>query len=98
MYQCLVSIHHLFQVNGLVAIVGEGSICIEILVGLDDILNRGWCFDDGCTENAAGEITTIGDEVDVSIQITLYLFQALADLCDMLMLKRLVDAEVVVAP
>ena len=69
MYQCLVGVHYLLQINGLVAIMGEGGIGIEIFIGLDDILNRCHCFDDGCTEDTASEVTTIGDEVDVGIQI-----------------------------
>ena len=98
MYQRLVSVHHLFQVNGLVAVVGEGGILVEVLVGLDDVLYRGGCLDDGRTEDAAGEVATIGDEVDVGIEIALHLLQRLTNLGDVLVLEGLVDAQVGHAP
>ena len=98
MHQRLVGVHHLLQVDGLVAIVGKGSVFVEIFVGLDDFFHRGRCLDDCCTEYASCKVATIGDEVDVCIQITLYLRQRLADLSDVLMLERLVDAQVVVTP
>ena len=71
MYQGLVGVYHLLQVDGFVAVVGEGSISIEVLIGFDDIFYWGWCLDDGCAEDASGEVATIGDEVDVGIEITL---------------------------
>ena len=97
MYQCLVGVYHLLQVDGLVTVVGEGSISIEVLVGLDDIFYRGRCLDDCCTEDTTSKVTTIGDEVDIGIEVALYLLQALTDLCDVLVLEGLVDAQVVVA-
>ena len=98
MHQCLVGVHHLLQVDGFVAIVGEGGIGIELLVGFDDIFHGCRCLDDSSTEDSTGEVTTIGDEVDVGIEVALYLFQTLTDLRDVLMLEGLVDAQVVVAP
>ena len=71
MHQCLVGVHHLFQVDGLVAIVGKGGFFVELLIGLDNVLCGCLGLDDGGAENATGEITTIGDEVDRGIQITL---------------------------
>ena len=78
--------------------MGEDGILIEVLVGFDDIFHRRWCLDDGGTEDATGEVTTIGDEIDVGIEVALYLFQTLTDLSDVLMLEGFVDAQVVVAP
>ena len=98
MDQCLVGVHYLLQVEGLVAIVGEGGITIKVLIGLDDVLYGSWRLDNGCAEDASGEVATIGDEVDVGIEITLYLLQRLADLCDVLVLEGLVDAQVVITP
>ena len=98
MYQGLVGVHHLLQVDGFVAVVSEGGIGIEVLVGFDDILYRSRCLHNSRTEDATGKVTTIGDEIDVGIEVALYLFQTLADLRDVLMLERLVDAQVVVAP
>ena len=40
MHQCLVGVYHLLQVDRLFAVVGEGGISIEFLIGLDDILYR----------------------------------------------------------
>ena len=87
MYQGLVGVHHLLQVDGLVAVVGEGGILIELLVGLDDILNGSNGLDDGGTEDATCKVATIRDEVDVGIKIALYLLQRLANLSDMLVLS-----------
>ena len=98
MYQCLVGVYHLLQVDGLVAVMCKSSIGIEVLVGLNDVGLRGLGADDGGAENASGEVATVGDEVDVGIKITLYLSDALLDLSHMLVGEGLVDAQVVVAP
>ena len=98
MYEGLVGIDDLLQVNTLVCIVGESGILIKLLVGLNDVLNRGLGFDDRCAEDATCKVTTIGDEIDVGIEIALNLFQRLANLGDVLMLEGLVDAQVVVTP
>jgi len=94
----LVGVHHLLEVDGLVAVVGKGGIAIEVLVGLDDVLYWGWGLDYGCAEDASCEVATIGDEVDVGIEIALDLLQTLTDLSDVLVLEGLVDAQVVVTP
>ena len=98
MNQRLVSVYYLLQVEWLVAVVGEGGIFVEVLVSLDDILHRSRSLNDGCAENTTGKVATIGNEVDVGIQITLHLLQALTDLGDVLVLEGLVDAEVIVTP
>ena len=78
--------------------MGKGSSLVEVLIDLNHILYRGRCLDNSGTEDAAGEVATIGDEVDVGIKIALNLCQRLADLCDVLMLEGLIDTQVVVAP
>ena len=98
MHQCFVGVYHLFQVDGLVAVVSESRIMIEILINFNYIFYRSRSLDDGGTEDSSGEVTTIGDEVDVGIERALYLFQTLTDFCDMLMLEWLIDAQVVVSP
>lgn len=98
MHQRLVSVYHLLQVNRLLAVVREGSIGVEVLVGIDDILNGGGCANDGGAEDAAREVAAIRDEVDVGIQIALNLLQRLPDFGNMLMLERLVDTEVIDTP
>ena len=94
----LVGVHHLLQVDGLVAVVGKGRILIEVFVGFDDVFYGSLGPDDCRAEDAAGEIASIGDEVDVGVKIALNLLERLADLGDVLMLEGLVDAQVVVAP
>ena len=94
----LVGVDDLFQVDGLVTVVGECSVGIELLVGFDDILHWGWCLDDGCAEDASCKVATIGDKVDIGIEIALNLLQRLSDLGDVLVLEGLVDAQVVVTP
>jgi len=93
-----VGIHHLLQVERLVAVVGEGGLAVEVLIGLDNLIGIGLGADDLRTEDAAGEVAAIGDEVDVDIERALCLYQRLTDLCQMLVSEGLVDAEVVVAP
>ena len=75
MYEGLVGIDNLLQVNTLVCIVGENGILIKLLVGLNDVLNRGFGLDDRCTEDATSKVATIGDEIDVGIEIALNLLQ-----------------------
>ena len=96
--QRLVGVHHLFQVERLFAVVGEGGIAIEVLVGLHNILDGCGCLDHCGAEDATGKRTAIGNEVDVGIEIALHLAQRLSDLCDMLVLEWLVDAQIVGTP
>ena len=92
MYQCLVGVDNLFQVDALVGIMGEGRILIKLFIGLNDIIDGGLGLDDCCAENATGKVAALGDEVDVGIEIALHLPQTLANLGDVLVLEGLVDA------
>ena len=76
-HQCLVGVHYLLQIDGLITVVGEGCITVEFLVCLDDVF--GWCLglDDGSAEDAAGEVAAVGYEVDRGIEVALYLAQRL---------------------
>ena len=78
--------------------MGEGGIFVKVLVGFKHILYWSGRLDDCCTENATSKVAAIRDEVDVSIKITLHLFQTLTNLGDVLVLEGLVDAQVIVAP
>jgi len=95
MYQSLIGIHHLLQVDGLVAVVGKGSILVEVLISCNDILGRSLCLDYCCAENATGKVAAIGDEVDRGVEAALYLRQRLVYLGNVLVTERLVDAKVV---
>ena len=75
MHQCLVGVHHLLEVNGLVTIVGEGGIAVVFLVGGNDVAGGGVGFDDSGAEDATGKVATVGNEVYRSIQITLFLYR-----------------------
>ena len=97
-HQCLVGVHHLLQVDGLVAIVGECGVAVKLPVGLGDGCAVGIGLDDSGAEDTAGEVTAVGDEVDICVQTALQLLQTLSDLGDVLVLEGFVDAEVVVAP
>ena len=94
----LVGVHHLLEVDSLLSVVCKGSITIEVLVLFNDVLDRCFCLDDSSTEDAARKVTTIGDEVDVGIEITLNLCQRLTYLGDVLVLEGFVNAQVVVTP
>ena len=98
MYQCLVGVHHLLEVDGLVAVMSEGGIAVVFLVGGNDVAGGSIGLDDSGAEDATGEVATVGDEVYRSIQIALLLCQRLAYLSDVLVLEGLIDAQVVDTP
>ena len=98
MNQALVSIYHLLQVDSLIHIVGELGILVELLVTSHDFLDRLIGLYHFCSEDTAGEVASVRDEVDGSIEITLCLLQTLTNLWHVLMVECLVDAHVVVAP
>ena len=75
MNQALVGIHNLLQVDCLIHIVGELGILVELLVTCHDFLDRLVGLYHFCSEDATGEVTTVRDEVDGSIEITLCLFR-----------------------
>ena len=97
-YKSFICVDHLFHVNGLVHIVCEFGIFVEVLIALDDVFKRHVCLDHFRGENASGKVSTIGDEIYFSFQMSLHLFQTLLDFRNVLVLKSLVDAHVVVAP
>ena len=68
MDETLVGVHHLLQVDGLVAVVGEGGLVVELLVDLGDLVDVGFRTDYLCGKDAAGKVAAIGDEVDVDIE------------------------------
>ena len=41
MDETFVGVHHLLQVERLVAVVGEGGIAVEVLIGLDNLIGIG---------------------------------------------------------
>ena len=90
MDETFVGIHHLLEVERLVAVVGEGGIAVKVLIGLNDLIGIGLGTDDLRTEDATGEVATIGDEVDICIEIALYLLQTLTNLGNVLMLEGLI--------
>ena len=98
MYQCLIGVYYLLKVNRFVAVVGEGCVGIEVFVSLNNILYWSGSLDDSCAEDAASKVATVGDEVNVGIEISLNLLQTLANLSDVLVLEWLVDAQIVVTP
>ena len=76
----------------------KGLTLVEILISLNDRLSVLIGADDLSGKDATGKVTTIGNEVDVGFEMSLYMTDALANLGDMLMGESLVDAQVVVAP
>ena len=103
MDETLVGVDHLLQVDRFVDVVGEGCIAVEILVGCNDVFYRSIGLNHLSSEDAAGEVATIRDEIDGCLELTvarklLYLTQTLAYLRHVLVLEGLVNAHVVVAP
>ena len=98
MNQALIGIHHLLQVDCLIHIVGKLGILVELLLTCNDFLDRLVGLHHFSSEDTAGEVATVRDEVDGSIEITLCLLQTLTNLWHVLMVECLVDTHVVVAP
>ena len=78
--------------------MSEACILVECLVSLNNLLQWFVGLDDLGGEYATGKVTTIGDEVDVGIKMSLHLTQALLNLGHMLMLECLVDAHIAHTP
>ena len=68
MDETLVGVHHLLQVDGLVAVVGEGCLAVELLVNLGDLVDVGFRANHFRGEDAPGKVAAIGDEVDVDFE------------------------------
>ena len=98
MHQGLVGVYHLLQVDGLIAVVSESGIMIELFVGFDNVGLRSLGADNGSTEDATGKIATIRDEVDVGIEVALHLFDALFDFCQMLVSESLGTENTAIRP
>ena len=78
--------------------MSEACILVECLVSLNNLLQWFVGLDDLGGEDATGKVTTIGDEVDVGIKMSLHLTQALLNLGHMLMIERLVYAHIAHTP
>ena len=98
MHQGLVCVDHLFQVECVVGVMGEGLVGIVGFVGLLYLLNRLVRTYHFCAEDTASETAAVGDEVDRAVEMALQLSQALPYLSDMLMAEWLIDAHVVLSP
>ena len=78
--------------------MGERVALIVVDIELLYLLDVEVALDNECREYAACKVATIGDKVDRTVEVGLQLLHALHDFGHMLMLERLVDAHVVVAP
>ena len=77
MYQALISINDLFQVNILVYDVYKGVFCIIFLIHTNDFFQRYFGLDYQRREDTTSEISTVRNKVDVRIEAVLQLFQRL---------------------
>jgi len=98
MYQSLVGVYNLFQVDGLFAVMRECRTGIEFFVSCGYRVAFDLGFDDHRCENPSCEITAVGDKVDGCVERALHLFQRLLYFGHVLVLKGLVYAQVIVAP
>ena len=96
--EALVGVDYLLQVDVLVHDVRERILGIVFFVHAADLLECYLGLYDNGGEDAAGEVTTIGDEVDFGVEAVLELAERLLDFGHVLVLEGLVDADVVVAP
>ena len=97
-HQALVCIHHLLEVDGLVAHMGERRMGIILLIGLHNALVNHRMPNDAGTEDATGKVATLWYEVDVGKDIVLNRCERTPYLLKMLVAEGLIDADVVVAP
>ena len=97
MDEALVGVHHLFQVDVLFHDVSERIFRIVFFVHFDNLFQLYLCLYHEGGEDAAREITAIRNEINLRIKAVLQLLERLLDFRHMLVGKRLVDAEVVVA-
>ena len=96
--EALVRVHHLLQVDVLVNEEGKGILRIILLVDARQLLDAALVLHHDGREDAPGEVAAVGDEVDAGVEAVLQLLQALPYLRHVLVLERLVDAQVIVAP
>jgi len=66
--EAFVGVHHLFQIERLIDIVGESCILVEFLVGCNHFIGIGLGTDDLCGKDASGKVTAIRNKVDIDIQ------------------------------
>ena len=98
MYQALISINDLFQVNVLVYDVYKGVFCIIFFIHTNDFFQCYFGFDYQRCKDTTGEISTVWNEVDLRIETVLQLFQRLLDFRNMLVLECFVHTHIVVSP
>ena len=96
--EALVGVDYLLQVDVFVDDVREGILGIVFFVHAADFLESYLGLHDDGGKDAAGEVTTIGDEVDFGVEAVLELAERLLDFGHVLVFESLVDTQVVVAP
>ena len=96
--EALVGVDHLLEVDVVGGDMGERVLGIVVGVELGELLDGHLVLDHDGAEDAAGEVATVGHEVDVGPEAALELLQRLAYLGQVLMHEGLVDAHIVVAP
>ena len=78
--------------------MGKGIFGIVFLVHAYDFFQRHFCLYYDGSEDAAGEIATVRNEIYFRIETVLQLLERLLDFGHVLVLESLVDAYVIVAP
>ena len=115
MHQSLIGVHHLLHVQCLVAVVGEGSIIVVFLIQSYHFLLSHRLVE--CHhlsgENASGEVSSVGDEIDSDALCIIALVQCVNNtwrsawtqfveclryLVQVLVYEQLIHREVVIAP
>ena len=98
MDKAFVGVDNLLQIDVLADDMREGVFGIILFIHADNLFQRHFGLYHDSGKNAAGKITTIGDEIDVRIETVLELFERLLDFGHVLVLESLVHTQVVVAP
>ena len=98
MDEAFVGVDDLLEVDGAPGIVDEGGFAIEIaIVGLDFFQCALAAHHHG-GEQATGEVGTIGDEVNLAVEVGLELTDGLHDFGDVFMFEGLEDAHIARTP
>ena len=97
-YQALVGVDDLLQVDTLRCHVCKRVLGIVVGIQQRELLYGHPVLHHDGAEDAAGEVTAVGHEVDIRLEAALQLLQRLAYLGQVLVHEGLVDAHIVVAP
>ena len=98
MDKTLVGMDDLFEVNGLTREISERVFSVVVLIKLFELAERYFVVKQDGSKDAPGEIAMARDEIDLRVKTSLLLTQCSLHLGQVLVHKRLIDADIVAPP